>query len=965
MPVVRFNGSKLDPATIRALVSGTLVNGSKPSVWWNRQSIDFRNSFMDTMRTSARNGESLTQAITRVVGGTVDGVTVPGIMKTTKAKAGALAATAQNAVANEAALKTFQQNNDVIKAVSQISTLDNRTSDICIAYSGQTWDVNTLQPIMGSSLPFNGGPPRHFNCRSRLRPVTKTFKELGVDADEIPAGTRASMDGQVPSDITFNQFLRGKSKGFQDDLLGPKRAQLWRNDDITLTQLVDMRGNPMSIAQLEARLGIKPKVDPLKRKPPAPQPKTKLVDSFLENDDGTFVQITQAEYNQIRSHAKRLTGAADDADELVTQQIMDLSDDVGAKFPSAVIDDVDVPNGSLEFRKKDLESTSRKIQTYARDRGITNTEAADQISDSLRYTYILDEDDYVKAIQETMERFAELGYKNNKFDPAWLLRPDYKGLNINMVSPQGVRMELQFHTAQSFEVKQNINHTLYEKFRKLSKAKQSGPEGQAIQAEMLANAQAIPVPKNIQFLEDLAKIYNKPDPAAQKRIFDAAKKRQAAAIKKEAKEKAKREKERLAKQPITEERILKEIDGFMPEDLELIDDAVQKLIKRGGVITDKDKADLQTAWRAAMDKKNKEVQASLDAIKKERAAVLQAEQDAIEAAAKKEAMTESDAVKSALKGDFEKLGEVPEVVALHKDAYAKAPSYIKSAIGQRKPLAQYVTEYKSGGGAYYQNHGNAIYLRASSHPNRIGLNATWRHEYGHAIDFDLAVRYYRLAGVDPSRDKWGVPIISARFNKSLLADSRKFGKWKATSTARDDYNKLVLGHREKLLEFTVPGSGKNASQYYEPLLKKHGITYKQIQQLAKNNFDLKPAHRVNDFVDEIFLPNMLASLRTGNVQGFFDVATQHLWKGGGDLASFSDYVGSITRNRIRGNWGHSNAYYGAGQHGPTGKHKEAFANFFGMMGGEDAAFFEMMLREWGANKYFDDLLEAMKLLEKG
>jgi hypothetical protein len=99
----------------------------------------------------------------------------------------------------------------------------------------------SLQPVAGSSLPFNGGPPRHFNCRSRLRPVTKSFKELGVDAAEVPVSTRASMDGQVPADITFNQFLKKKPKSFQDALLGPKRAELhhvnatgghaWQSDD--------------------------------------------------------------------------------------------------------------------------------------------------------------------------------------------------------------------------------------------------------------------------------------------------------------------------------------------------------------------------------------------------------------------------------------------------------------------------------------------------------------------------------------------------------------------------------------------------------------------------------------------------------------------------------------------------------------------------------------------------------------
>lgn len=251
MSVVRFEGKRLDPATIKALVSGIAVEGSPVSVWWNRQSIDLRNNFMDAMRTAMRNGEGLTQAAVRIVGGTVDGVSLPGIMKTTKARAAALVATAQSAVSNEAALATFQANSDVIKAVTQVSTLDNKTSDICIAYSGQTWNVETLQPIPPSKLRFKSGPPRHWNCRSRLRPVTKSFKELGVDAKEIPPGTRASMDGQVPADITFDAWLEQKSKSFQDKLLGPGRARLWRGHKISLTQLVDFRGFPLTLDQLQ------------------------------------------------------------------------------------------------------------------------------------------------------------------------------------------------------------------------------------------------------------------------------------------------------------------------------------------------------------------------------------------------------------------------------------------------------------------------------------------------------------------------------------------------------------------------------------------------------------------------------------------------------------------------------------------------------------------------------------------
>jgi hypothetical protein len=278
----------------------------------------------------------------------------------------------------------------------------------------------------------------------------------------------------------------------------------------------------MTIKQLQQRLGMKPP----KPKPTTVKPKKKTVDSFLENDDGTFVQITQVEYDEIRGYAKNLVKQAESADDLVTSQIKGIADDVKAAFPDAPIikDGPDVFQGSLHWRMKDLDSTSRKIQTYARDKNLTFAEAQSAISDSLRYTYIVDDADYISAVRATMEKFAELGYKNGKFDAAWFYRKDYRGLNINMITPEGVKMELQFHTAKSFEIKNGINHELYEKFRKLSTAKQKGPEGQALNAAMEANAKTIPMPPNIKELDELAKIYNKPNPAAQAKILeDAAK----------------------------------------------------------------------------------------------------------------------------------------------------------------------------------------------------------------------------------------------------------------------------------------------------------------------------------------------------------------------------------------------------------------------------------------------------------
>lgn len=244
----------LDPAQIRAAVSETLIEGARPSEWWRRQRTSFIRGVMDTVRQGMNDGLSNAQIARQLQA---------GAFARHRSHANALSATAINAISNRARVDSFRANDDVIKGYQQISTLDNRTSKVCIAYSGQAWDLDG-NPIPPSTLPFNGGPPRHFNCRSSLAPVLKSFEELGLGKLDIPPGTRASIDGQIPGNITFDQFLKTKSNAFQDRLLGPARAKLWREGKISLTQLVDMRGNPLSVEELQAlaKRRRKPRAEP-------------------------------------------------------------------------------------------------------------------------------------------------------------------------------------------------------------------------------------------------------------------------------------------------------------------------------------------------------------------------------------------------------------------------------------------------------------------------------------------------------------------------------------------------------------------------------------------------------------------------------------------------------------------------------------------------------------------------------
>ena len=124
---------------------------------------------------------------------------------------------------------------------------------MCRVRDGLLYD--TKHKPLGHKIPWLDGPGRlHFNCRSVSVPVLKSWRELGIDADELPAGTRASMDGQVPADLTYAQWFAKQSAKRQDEIVGPTRGRLYRAGRVTFDRFSDDKGRWLTLEQLQDRL---------------------------------------------------------------------------------------------------------------------------------------------------------------------------------------------------------------------------------------------------------------------------------------------------------------------------------------------------------------------------------------------------------------------------------------------------------------------------------------------------------------------------------------------------------------------------------------------------------------------------------------------------------------------------------------------------------------------------------------
>jgi SPP1 gp7 family putative phage head morphogenesis protein len=236
-------------AALEGIAQSSLIQGATIGDWFARLNESARFDIERVVKNGVLLGQTNAQIAKELIG-----IGDKGGQPIAKARRDAMAITrtAVQTVANDTRVASLEANANIIKAVQWVSTLDSRTSEICMARSGKTWTYPEFKPI-GHKIPWNGGPPAHWNCRSTFIPITKSFEELtgGKIKDTIEPSTRASMDGVVAGDLTFDQFLKNKPVEFADKMLGKGRAELWRSGKITLNQLLDQRGNPLTLAQLK------------------------------------------------------------------------------------------------------------------------------------------------------------------------------------------------------------------------------------------------------------------------------------------------------------------------------------------------------------------------------------------------------------------------------------------------------------------------------------------------------------------------------------------------------------------------------------------------------------------------------------------------------------------------------------------------------------------------------------------
>ncbi|WLF84829.1 minor capsid protein [Moraxella sp. ZY210820] len=177
-----------------------------------------------TIRLAHHQGKTITDII-RLIRGTKARQYQDGVLSILQRNAESIARTG-TAIFNTEAKTTFmEKHDDLIDGIQVIATLDSRTSPICRHLDREYMSLD--KAIY---------PPFHFNCRSTFVYVLK--------------GEKPSTDG-----MSYYEWLKTQSDDFQNQVLGTKRAMLFRDGGLSIEQFkalqLDKKFQPITLEEMK------------------------------------------------------------------------------------------------------------------------------------------------------------------------------------------------------------------------------------------------------------------------------------------------------------------------------------------------------------------------------------------------------------------------------------------------------------------------------------------------------------------------------------------------------------------------------------------------------------------------------------------------------------------------------------------------------------------------------------------
>ena len=218
------------------------------SVFGNRSMI-----IEQSLRQGFVLGKTNQELVKELMGYEEAGAFFDGNMKRARTSMERIVRDSMSHMASTARDEVYSRNDDIVKGYMVCATLDTRTSALCVTLDHKCWyyDKDNI-PSGASLLPYEMKPPFHYSCRSCTVPSLKSWRELGININEAPEGTRSALDGYVPQSTTYSEWFDKAGEKVQMDVLGPARYKQYKEGGMKITEFIK-DGSWLSLEQLKQR----------------------------------------------------------------------------------------------------------------------------------------------------------------------------------------------------------------------------------------------------------------------------------------------------------------------------------------------------------------------------------------------------------------------------------------------------------------------------------------------------------------------------------------------------------------------------------------------------------------------------------------------------------------------------------------------------------------------------------------
>ncbi|PHV72174.1 head morphogenesis protein [Sporanaerobium hydrogeniformans] len=305
---------------------------------------------------------------------------------------------------------------DGIEKYEWSATLDLRTCHDCSPLDGEVFDVG--KGIVGETL-----PPKHNRCRCTTLPY---FNDVDKYISERTArNPETGKSIQVWEDMKYDQWYDRYVKGVPEAELAEKKLKGLYEDRKQWNQYKEVLGKevPQSIEAFQE----------------------------LKYTDNEKWKLLNTEYRKTNSYNTIIKNEPD-----ITKDLVEISNRTSVSMVG------------LEYRLKTKESFIRKVNSDSMNSfdGDIISKTISNTNDVIRYTYQSDKNTFVDSYKSVCNSLVDKGYKTIKVKNTWLdKRNPYNGVNCIFEGLNGQRFEVQFHTPESFNLKNGDMHKLYEKMR--------------------------------------------------------------------------------------------------------------------------------------------------------------------------------------------------------------------------------------------------------------------------------------------------------------------------------------------------------------------------------------------------------------------------------------------------------------------------------------------------------------------